>query len=215
MVFCQSEKANYYLDPEGNSYQYSYESLKYLHLNYKGYALGFRKVKDSGMIHQINAPIYLKYTTDYKKLKDSIEVITSIKYHDSTIFIIGYNYKDDNCSKIFSNNMTQGMINERKKILNPIKRKIERKSNIVYLMLFENGIVLKNKPESEKEYFFLDKNNLFRKTLFIYPTVCGSEAIIKPKGQALIRNGEYRPDWMADHLKPDIWDKFFNNNDSK
>ena len=100
-------------------------------------------------------------------------------------------------------------INSRKNFNNPIKRKLERNSNVIFLCLFENKIILKNRPKSKSEYFFSDQNNFFKSNLFLHPTLCGSFGLIKPNGETLVRNGEYRPDSMYEHLKPEIWDLIF------
>ena len=163
------------------------------------------------MVHQINAPKYSTYKVDYTLIKTEIEKITNRTYTDSTIFLINFNYLDDNCSDWFSNNLSSEKINDRKTFIEPLKKSIEYKSNIIYLAFFENGIVLKNKPESKREYFFSDQNNFFRKNLFINATVCGSFGLIKPDGQTLIRNGEYTPTEMFQHLKPEIWELIFQH----
>ena len=209
ITLSQNIKTDYLLDPFGNKYEIDLLGAYSLHSKYPDYSIGFRIVKDSGMIHQKNVPTFLKYEVNYKKLKDSIEHITSKKYSDSTIFIIDFQYINDNCSDSFSNNMTKGLISERKYFYKPIKKKIEKNNNIIFLVLFENGIKLKNKPDSKKEYFYSDINSTFRNNLFLYSTLCGSSAIIKPDGSTLVHNGEYRPDHMANHLKPEIWNSIF------
>ena len=176
---------------------------------YPDNSLAFRKTKDSGYVYQFNAPKYSTYKVDYKIIKTEIEKITNRVYSDSTIFLINYNYLDDNCSDWFLNKLSSEIINDRKTFIEPLKKGIEYKSNVIYLALFENGIVLKNKPESKKEYFFSDQNNFFRSNLFLNPTLCGSFGLIKPNGETLIRNGEYRPDNMYEHLKPKNWDLIF------
>ena len=141
--------------------------------------------------------------------KNAIEKITNRTYSDSTFFLINFNYLDDPCSDWFSNEMNIEKINSRKNFNNPIKRKLERNSNVIFLCLFENKIILKNRPKSKNEYFFSDQNDFFRNNLFLYPTLCGSFGLIKPNGEALVRNGEYRPDSMFEHLKPEIWNLIF------
>lgn len=171
--------------------------------------MAYRKTKDSGYVYQYNAPKYSTYKVDYTIIKTEIEKITNKTYTDSTIFLINFNFLDDTCSGWFSNNLSSEKINDRKTFIEPLKKGIEYKSNVIYLAFFENGIVLKNKPESKREYFFSDQNNFFRKNLFINATVCGSFGLIKPNGQTLIRNGEYRPDSMNEHLKTEIWNLIF------
>lgn len=203
----QNNNTEYYLDPDGR--EISKEEKYFLRDKYPDNSLAFRKTKDSGMVYQYNAPKYSTYKVDYTIIKTEIEKITNKTYTDSTIFLINFNYLDDTCSDWFSNNLSSEKINDRKTFIEPLKKGIEYKSNVIYLAFFENGIVLKNKPESKREYFFSDQNNFFRKNLFINATVCGSFGLIKPNGQTLIRNGEYRPDSMNEHLKPEIWNLIF------
>ncbi len=47
-------------------------------------------------------------------------------------------------------------------------------------------------------------------TFLKIPTLCGSYALIKPNGQALVRNGEYRPDWLVSLLQPENWNINFS-----
>ena len=89
--------------------------------------------------------------------KTEIEKITNRVYSDSTIFLINYNYLDDNCSDWFLNKLSSEIINDRKTFIEPLKKGIEYKSNVIYLALFENGIVLKNKPNQKRNIFFLTK----------------------------------------------------------
>lgn len=203
----QNNNTEHYLDPDGR--EISKEEKYFLSDKYPDNSLAFRKTKDSGMVYQYNAPKYSTYKVDYTIIKTEIEKITNKTYTDSTIFLINFNYLDDTCSDWFSNNLSSEKINDRKTFIELLKKGIEYKSNVIYLAFFENGIVLKNKPESKREYFFSDRNNFFRKNLFINATVCGSFGLIKPNGQTLIRNGEYRPDSMNEHLKPEIWNLIF------
>lgn len=205
--YAQTSSTKYWLDPEGKEIKIKYLNL--LSEKFPDNAMAFRKTADSGIVYQFNAPKYSTYKVDYTIIKTEIEKITNKTYTDSTIFLINFNYLDDNCSDWFSNNLSSDKINDIKTFIEPIKKGIEYKSNVIYLAFFENGIVLKNKPESKREYFFSDQNNFFKKNLFINATICGSIGLIKPNGQTLIRNGEYRPDWMNDHLKPEIWNLIF------
>ena len=61
-----------------------------------------------------------------------------------------------------------------------------------------------------QKYFINDENSFFKINFFKKSILCGSFLIIKPNGQTLIRNGEYRIDSMANHLIPDIWNKIFS-----
>ena len=203
----QTSKAKYWLDPEGNEVKYKY--IINLSELYPDNSMAFRKTADSGIVYQYNSPKYSTYKVDYKIIKTEIEKITNRTYSDSTIFLINFNYLDDPCSDWFSNEMNIEKINSRKNFNNPIKRKLERNSNVIFLCLFENKIILKNRPKSKSEFFFSDQNNFFKSNLFLHPTVCGSFGLIKPNGETLVRNGEYRPDSMFEHLKPEIWNLIF------
>lgn len=203
----QNNKVKYWLDPEGKEIKDKF--MASLAKIYPDNAMAFRKTIDSGTVYQYNSPRYSTYNVDYKIIKAEIEKITNKTYPDSTIFLINFNYLDDTCSDWFSNKLSSEIIDDRKTFIEPLKKGIEYKSNVIYLALFENGIVLKNKPESKSEYFFSDKNIFFKSNLFLNPTLCGSFGLIKPNGETLIRNGEYRPDNMYEHLKPKIWDSIF------
>ena len=180
----QTSKAKYWLDPEGKEVKDKF--MANLAKIYPDNAMAFRKTSDSGTVYQYNSPRYSTYKVDYKIIKTEIEKIINKTYSDSTIFLIRFNYLDDTCSDWNSNEMNIEKINSRKNFDDSLKRKIERKSNVIYLCLFENRIILKNRPKSKNEYFFSDKNNFFRNNLFLNPTVCGSFGLIKPNGETLI-----------------------------
>lgn len=204
----QRSPAKYWLDPEGKEIKIKYLSL--LSDKFPDNAMAFRKTADSGVVYQYNAPKYSTYKVDYSIFKSEIEKITNNIYSDSTIFLIKYHYFDDNCSDWTSNKMTKENINNIKKVhgesINQIK-KLDNRIEIIYL--FENEIELNNNTNIKSEFFYSDYDNFFRKNIFINSTICGSYGLIKPNGQTLIRNGEYRPDWMNDHLKPEIWNLIF------
>jgi hypothetical protein len=156
--------------------------------------------------------LYLKVVLDYNILKNNLEIIINRKVPDSSIILLEYRYKDDLCTSAWDNNWTKSEIFQRKDFVSPYRNQLKKK-NIFYIVLFEEGIVLKNSPNRKSEYFYTDKNNYFRELLFTHPTLCGSFALIKPNGQILIRNGEYRADGMAEHLKPENWNLFFETED--
>lgn len=207
--YSQTQKVEYLLDNKGKNHKFEGDNFRKLLDKYPDNSMGFRIVKDSGRIYQPNVPKYSIYKVNYNIFKDSLQNITKKTYNDSTIFIISFQYKDDICSDVYSNKMSKEMIANRKYFLNPIREKIEKENNIIVLELFENGIQLNNKPTNKDEYFFSDANNFFRNNLFLNPTSCGSFVIIKPDGLTLVRNGEYRADMMAEHLKPEIWNSIF------
>jgi hypothetical protein len=207
--FSQQQKPDYLLDPIGNKYN-NISGYVALRVKYPDYSIGFRITKDSGHVYQHNVLTYSTYKVNYKTIKDSLQKLTTKKFNDSTIFLIQYNYKDDICSSSSSNNMTRYLVSKRKSYFDAKRKRLEKKNNIIFLVLFEKGIQLKNKKNKKKEYFFSDSLTFFRTNMFLNPVVCGSYALIKPDGLTLVRNGEYMVDSMVDHLDPIIWDTIFN-----
>lgn len=203
----QNSKAKYTLDLQGKK---TSESFRILHEKYPENAMAFRMTQDSGRVYQYNAPRYSAYKINYADFRKKIEDVTGKTFSESTTFIIYYNYKDDICSDWFSNNVNSELIKKQKEYHDSFKVYIEKTyPNSVFLVLYEKGVTLSNSLQSGNEYFFSDKNNDIRKNIFRNPTVCGSFGIIKPDGTTLVRNGEHRADWMAEHLNPEIWDSIF------
>ncbi len=158
----------------------------------------------------LSSPLYSRYSLNYLPLLRNLERISGQQFEENSILIIGYVFKDDLCSSRSSNTWNKSRIRERKSFLKPIRKSIFNEyENVVYIYLFEEGLTLKNKPNSPDEYFFQDNNNFFRNLIFKDPTLCGSYALIKPNGQALVRNGEYRPDWLVSLLHPEYWNSIF------
>lgn len=203
----QNRKAQFILDPQGKK---TGETFRALFDKYPENAMAFRMTKDSGRVYHYNAPRYSAYRLNYCDSRSELEKLTGKKYPESTTFILYFVYKDDACSDHFSNVVKSSDIAARKEFSNPIKIQIENKyPNTVFLVFYDSAIILQNKPESEKEYFYSDKDRYLRTSIFQHPTVCGSFAVLKSDGTTLVRNGEYRADWMADHLNPEIWDSIF------
>lgn len=204
----QSSVAKFWLDPNGKAVKT--KKISHLSEEYPDYAMAFRKTADSGMVYQFNAPKYSTYNVDYPIFKSEIEKITNKTYADSTIFLIKFNYIDDNCSDWTSNKMTEEKINQIKKVHGESINQIEKSNkHIKIIYLFENNIELKNNPNNKSEYFFSDYDNFFNKYLFINSVVCGSFGLIKPNGQVLILNGESHVNEIYQHLKPEIWNLIF------
>ena len=207
ILFSQKMNADYYLDFNGNKIN-KYEIDSYL--KYPDYTVGFKITKDSGTVYQLNVPKYLSSKVEYQLIKNELELITNKKYSDSTIFILNYNYLDDNCSSIFSNNVKKGNILSQKTFYKSQIKNIQKENkNIQFISLYDNSIQLKNNPKNSKEYFFSDRINFFRNHLFFHPTSCGSFGIINPNGETLVRNGEGRLDDMYKNLNPTIWKSIF------
>ena len=206
-ITAQTSKVKYWLDPEGKEVKNRF--IMDLVKKYPDNSMTYRKTTDSGMVYQFNSPKYSTYKVDYKIIKTEIEKITNKTYSDSTIFILNFNYLDDNCSTCFSNNMTIDQINFLKKYFNQHKTEIEKKGNIKIISFFEKGISIYSDSKNKDEYFYNDSNSFFRINLFKNPTLCGSYGLIKPNGQTIIRNGEYDIMSIYKHLKDRIWNKFF------
>jgi hypothetical protein len=155
---------------------------------------------------------YLIGHGSYEEIRNEIEKITGNQIGDSTSIIIEYRFLDDFCnSRNRDNNWSKSEIAQRKSFIKPIKKHLNN-LGLYYIALFENGITLNNRPDREKEYFFSDKNDYFRQKLFVIPALCGSFAAIKPNGEILIRNGEFRADSFAKYLLSKNWNQFFNPN---
>lgn len=161
---------------------------------------------------RLKKDLYLKAKSDYNYINKELEKLTNKSIPENTILLLNFNFKDDLCTSRWDNNWTKNDIQIRKHFLDPIKATIE-KDSIIYLVLFEKGMIVKNNTKRKNEYFFLDENSFFRKNIFKNPTLCGSFALIKPNGQTLIRNGEYRADDMVQHLIPENWNLFFGAED--
>ncbi|TYB74627.1 MULTISPECIES: hypothetical protein [Bizionia] len=163
--------------------------------------------------YTLKKDLYMTGNYDYNEITLQLEIIINREIPKNNIILIEYNYKDDLCTvPRWDNNWTEDNIKDRKKFTDPLRKSILKK-NISYITLYEEGMTLANKPNDKNEYFFIDAKKTFRNKLFIYPTNCGSYAIIKPNGETLIRNGEYRPDWMVTHLEQKNWKLFFDSND--
>lgn len=156
--------------------------------------------------------LYMVVNCDYQDIKQQIEKIIKRTIPPNEILLLRYNYIDDLCNSNWDNIWTKSEIDKRNEFIKPIRNKL-KKDNVFYIVLFDKGFELHNNPNSKNESFFKDNKGYFRKLIFTTPTLCGSYAIIKPNGQTLIRNGEYRADWMAQHLLPENWNLFFESKD--
>ena len=205
--YSQNRTEEYVLDPKGNI-----DNFQNLLKKFPNNAMEFRMTSDSGKVYQITAPKYFTKKINYNELKTEISRITNTAYSDSITFIIGYYYKND--TTLLSENNTYNENNNYKAFVKELKKKIEKKfSNIIVFELFENGISFNgySKTPSRKELFFLDSNNYLKNNIFKKSILCGSQCIIKPTGEVLVRNGEYRLDDMAENLKAENWLNYFND----
>jgi hypothetical protein len=165
---------------------------------------------DGKRYNKLKPGLYQTAIVDYDVIKAEIEQITPIKITDSSEILIQYYYKDDLCSSTRDNKWTKKEIAYHKILLEPLKNNLN-KNNIIFICFFENEMTLNNNSSKNDEFLFLDKNNFFRENLFTNRALCGSHAAIKPNGQSLVRNGEYRADWFAQYLNTENWSLFFGS----
>lgn len=202
---CKAQNTFKYFDLEGNSI--SEKSFQNKMQNGDLVRWGTMKAGEKHI--QLAGPRFQTYVISYPSLLSTLKNLTGKDYPANTIFLLEYYYVDDICTSS-ENNKNRAFIRERKDFLNPIKDKLEEDhENLVFLSFFEEGISLSNHPEKEAEYFYQDQGNYLRNSIFRNPAMCGSYALIKPEGEVLVRNGEHRPDRMAELLKPEYWDQVF------
>lgn len=164
--------------------------------------------KDNIRYCTLQSKLYLKGYFDYNLVKSELEKIIPFTIDSNSVIIIKYYFKDDLCSPKFDNHWSSREINRRKSFNRKYKKQVNSKGATV-ITLFELGMTLNNRPKSKREYYFLDKNNFFRNNIFKYPTLCGSYAAVKPNGQTLVRNGEYRLDDFSRYLEKEKWSVYF------
>lgn len=169
--------------------------------------------KDQKRYCTLKQDLYLVAVYNYELIKNQIESIIESKIENEVTILLEYTFKDDLCTINQDNKWSKFEINNRKKFLNPLRKKIEEDKKIIYIHLFEKGIILKNNSKKNDEFFFMDKGNFFRKKNFKSPALCGSFALFKPNDEILIRNGEYRLDYMVENLKSKNWKLFFDSED--
>ena len=165
---------------------------------------------DTARIAKLSHPIIEQYVLDYGPFIDNLERMTGKTFSDSTTLVLEYVYMNDLCNSDRNNSWSKREIRKRKNFLTPIKTKVEEQNDqLVFLHFFEEGIELANDPASPEEYFYTDTKNFLRNSIFKNPTLCGSYALVKPNGQVLVRNGESRPEWIAEYLKDEYWEVIF------
>jgi len=170
--------------------------------------------KDTGRVAQLHPYEYYTYEVRYPLVKKQIEAIIKRKIHDSTTFLIKYNYLNDFCyygESIKNINIwDKKRVLERKVWMQPWVEEIEKNyPDVIFLVFFEEGVMLSETSTPSEEYFFIDKNNFFRNRIFEHPTCNGSHALIKPNGETLIRNGEDAASGFVQHLDKHNWSIFF------
>lgn len=165
-------------------------------------------VDKNGIKHHAINDRFQQGVFNYNEIKTQLETVINRKIPTNDILLIKYYYKDDLYAPQWDNKWTRSELHRLKDYRKPLLPKL-KENNITYIALFEEGIILKNKPDNENEYFFTDQGNNFRKQFFTMPALCGSYAIIKPNGQSITRNGEYDPEMMIQFLEDDNWSIFF------
>jgi len=198
-----AQDKEFFLDPKGNT-----SSYKFLFKKYPDNSMEFRITKDSGRVFQITAPLYEKMNANYDTIKKILPEYSSKIKNDSLTYIIQFFYKNDPTFLDENNKFTHKndtYINFIKKT----KHSIENENSTVKIYyVFEEGIDISNLKN--RKYFITDKNSFFKTNYFKKSILCGSFLIMNPNGQTLIRNGEFRIDFMAEHLIPDRWNKIFS-----
>lgn len=153
-------------------------------------------------------PLYEAMVLNYSNFQANLEKVTGRKFEDK-IFLLEYNYVEDR-PDIKNNILDRTALLKRKEFTTLHKKEIEKRNkNVIILNFYEEGFSISNSPNSRWEYFFVDKGNILRKTLFTNSDRCCSFALVKPNGETLIRNGESGAWYIEQHLKPQIWELFF------
>ena len=167
--------------------------------------------KDTAQVTRLYTKKYETCKVDTEVFQNYFSSITNKKYSKNTTFLIEYRYLDDYCEGEPTNYWTYNRMNMSTKFTSRIKIDIEKKiQNLVYLIFFEEGFKFyKPRKNNEHEYYFADKSNFLRNSIFKSPSICGSFMLIKPNGETLIRNGEHRADYMLEYLKPEVWISIF------
>lgn len=203
MGLINAQNKEYVLDPAGKK-----SNFQYLFKKYPDNSMEYRITKDSGKVFQITAPAYEVINSNYDTVRKILPEYPSKIKNDSLTYIIQYFYKNDH-TFLDENNKFTDKIDTYINFIKTLKRSVEKENpNIKIYHIFEEGIDISN--VKNQKYFINDENSFFKTNFFKKSILCGSFLIIKPNGQTLIRNGEYRIDSMANHLIPDIWNKIFS-----
>ena len=206
-VAAQSKQYIQYSQVDQNGNEKRYSKIRKITAE-EEIALSKTIAEDIGNITRDGNPTYMPALVNYPEIKNFLYDITGRKYKNKT-FLVHYIYMNETCSSN-GNNWDKNTIRKRKGGIALQKKEIEKRNNqIVILNIFEEGISLTNSPNSGKEYFFTDKNNFLRNYIFKIPSFCGSVAVIKPNGEALVYNGEASTWFIEQHLKPETWSLFF------
>ena len=156
-------------------------------------------------------PEFEQYEVTYPGFLQRLHKMTGRQFNDSSVVIIDYYYKDDLCYRKGTNIWRKPHIQDRKDYTDKKKSNIEIiNKKLIYLVFFEQGIKLDNEPTSPEEYYFSDKGNFLRNSIFRNPSTCGSLALLRPPGEILVTHGEGRADVVAARYLPDnVWYQLF------
>lgn len=167
--------------------------------------------KDTALVTRLYNKKFETLKVDAEVIQKYFSTITNKQYSKNTTFIIEYRYLNDYCESKPTNYWDYDRMNWSTKFTSKIKIDIESKiQNVVYLIFFEEGFKFyKPRKNDEHDYYFTDKDNFLKNSIFKSPSLCGSFTIIKPNGETLVRNGEFSADYMLDYLKPEVWISVF------
>lgn len=168
------------------------------------------KGEDGNNYIDIRKGLFETSIQNFDSIRSLFKTIYNVKIPKKHTILLEYRFIDDMCTKKSRNNKwTESELDYKVAFANGTRSEL-KSEGITYITLFENGIILENHSNKKGEYFFNDRNNYFRDFLFKNPSLCGSFALVKPNGETLVRNGEYNAEFMAEHLEPEIWSRFFN-----
>ena len=170
----------------------------------------WEKENDTARIISLH-PEFKQYEVSYSSFLQKLQQMTGKEFDNNSVVIISYEYRDDLCAKRGNHFWSKRRIAEEKDFTDDIKTNIGlMNKELIYLVIFEQGIKLLNEPGSEDEYFFSDKGNFLRNSIFKNPTTCGSVALLRPPGEILVTHSEGRTDIVAQKFLPDnAWHQLF------
>ena len=208
IVTAQKKEVQYWINENGKSItsdvfvsKWRYDKSDYARWDYRA--------QDSIRVARLTQQKFATYQIDYKLFLSYFQELSNKVYPENSIFLIEYHFLNDYCDGEPTNVWEYDKVDRRSNYTDKQKSEINKvDQNIVYLVILEEGIKFRMKKNS-KEYYFTDKNNFLRKSIFVNPSLCGSFLITKPDGKTLVRNGEFNATMMIEYLKPNYWDSIF------
>ncbi|WP_223032824.1 hypothetical protein [Hanstruepera marina] len=168
------------------------------------------KGEDGNNYIELRKGLFETSVQDFDSIRSLFKKIYNVKIPKKHVILLEYRFKDDMCTtESRDNKWTKSELDYKVAFANGTRSEL-KSEGVTYITLFENDIILESHSNKKGEYFFNDIDNFFRNNLFKTPSLCGSYALIKPNGETLVRNGEYNAEFMAEHLKSEIWNRFFN-----